>query len=385
MSRIPRRGFLAGVVVVPFAAQAWVAEAASERKGQLILVGTGGGASKGIYAYEWQAASGELTLLGLAAETKSPTFLALAPKAHSGGAERVYAAGEAVGMVSGFTLDRATSKLTLINSMSSNGAGPCHLTLDATGQALFVANYDSGGIASFKVGADGSLSKLVSSFDYTGHGPNPKRQEKTHMHRVTLSPDNRFLLTNDLGLDAIRIYSVDADSAKIVPYHPAQWNATPGAGPRSLRFHPTRPDLAYLVNELDSTAEVLAWDRLAGTLTSLQRLKFLPQGYSGPTTGCESAISSDGAFAYFANRYYDCIVTCTIDATTGKLTTLGRSATGGRIARHIALDPAGRWLLIANQESNNIAVFARNPKTGMLGETAAHSYPLDSPQCLLFV
>jgi 6-phosphogluconolactonase len=204
------------------------------------------------------------------------------------------------------------------------------------------------------------------------------------MHRVTLSPDNRFLLTNDLGLDAIRVYSVDADSAKIVPYHPAQWNATPGAGPRSLRFHPMRHDLAYLVNELDSTAEVLAWDRRTGTLTSLQRLKLLPDGYSGQTTGSESAISSDGRFAYFANRFYDCIVTCSIDGATGKLTMLGRSATGGRIPRHITLDPSGKWLLIANQESNNVAVFARNQQTGMLGESP-QSYPLDSPMCLLFV
>ncbi len=173
-------------------------------KGELLLVGTQTtGASKGIYAYTFDEATGELKQTGLAAATPNPTFMALAP-----GGNRLYAvsevdefAGKKGGGVTGFTLDRANAQLTEINGVSSGGTGPCHVAVDHTGRCVFAANYSGGSAASFHVGEDGRLSKAVSFFQYTGHGPNAERQEQAHAHRVTVSPNNRFLMVNDLGLD----------------------------------------------------------------------------------------------------------------------------------------------------------------------------------------
>jgi 6-phosphogluconolactonase len=376
-----RRKFIVGAAIAPLTARAWVADAASAGDGSLLLVGTQTTAgSKGIYSYIWNAASGDLSSQLLAAEVEMPTFLALAPDGH-----HVYSANELPegnGKVTGFRLDRSTRKLTEINAVSSQGAAPCHVALDRTGHALFAANYNGGSAVSFKVAADGKLSAAVEDLRFTEHGPNAKRQEAAHAHRVTVSPDNRFLLVNDLGGDAIRIFHIDVADAKLKANDPPAWKATPGSGPRSLRFHPNG-HWVYIMNEMECSAELLYWDAAKGTLASQQKVSLLANGPDATATASESAIDKRGEFAYFAVRGPNTLTSCRIDGTSGKLTFQDRMHCGGKVPRHIALDPSDGWLLIANEMSGNIAVLKRDVKSGKLSETGKE-FAISKPQCLVF-
>jgi 6-phosphogluconolactonase len=381
-----RRKALKGLAIAPLAARAWLAEASEAKSSRTLFVGTQTAAgSKGIYSYKWDPAKGELEALGVAAAAENPTFLALSPDG-----KYMYAAneldsfqGKKGGGVSSFTVDAKAGRLTAVNAVSSTGAGTCHVTVDKTGRAVFCANYTGGSAASFHVGAGGALSEAVSSFQYSGHGPVTDRQEAPHAHRVTVSPKNDFVLVNDLGLDCIHVYRLDAATAKLTANDPPQWNATPGSGPRALRFHPNGR-WAYCVNEIVPSVEVLRWDGQAGTLVSVQKIELTPADYKkGDSTASEIVLDSAGRFAYAANRGVDELVTFSVDSATGKITFLGRMAYGGKTPRHIALDPTERWLLTADEDSDGISVIRRDAKTGMLASTRK-TFAISKPQCLVF-
>jgi 6-phosphogluconolactonase len=352
---------------------------------RLLFAGTQTGASsKGIYAFQWDPAGGQLKELGLAVESNNPTFIALSPNG-----KHLYAANEIAeydgaktGSISAFTIDRASAKLSPLNIVPSEGTGPCHVSLDQTGRALFCANYSGGSAASFHIDEAGKLSAAVSEFHYQGHGAVAGRQDAPHAHRATATPDNHYVLINDLGLDCIHIYHLDPATAKLTAGNPPQWTAKPGSGPRALRFHPNGK-WAYCWNELSSAIDVLAWDSRNGTLTSLQHLDTLPKDYHGESAASEIVIDRTGRFAYAAVRFWDKIVAFSIDPATGKLSPIGTTSCGGKVTRHMTLDPTERWLLVANETSDNIAVIQRDAKTGKLAETG-NSFPLVKPQCLVF-
>ena len=232
-----------------------------------MLVGTQTAApstSKGIYAYNFDSVTGELNQIGLAVEAEDPTFLALSPDE-----QILYSVneinqfeGKNGGSVSSFTLDKKKARLTPVNKVFSMGGGPTHIAVDHTGRCVFAANYVGGSVVSYLVNEHGHLSEPVSFFQYSA---NPeKRERQPHAHRVTVSPDNRFLLVNDLGLDRIHVYRLDAATAKLTPVDPPAWMATTGYGPRALQFHPNGR-WAYCVNELKPESErsglgQRAWD-----------------------------------------------------------------------------------------------------------------------------
>ncbi|HUA98298.1 MAG TPA: lactonase family protein, partial [Terracidiphilus sp.] len=384
--KVNRRKVLQGLAVAPLAARGWIAEAAEKGGASTLFVGTQTkGGSKGIYAYRWDAAKGEPVLIGLAAETENPTFLAVSPEA-----KYLYAANEVDsfngtkgGGVSSFIVDAKAGKLTAINAVSAKGTGTCHVAVDKTGKAVFCANYSGGSAASFHVKGDGELTDAVSFFQYTGHGPKPD-QQMAHAHRATPTPDNRQVLINDLGLDCIHIYDLDAATAKLTPHDPPEWKSEPGTGPRALRFHPNGK-WAYCVLELSSEVAVLRWDARAGSLTTLQTVKLTPEGYAGKEPhASEIVLDRAGKFAYASDRFDDVLVSFRVDPATGMLTKLGTTKYGGKTPRHIALDPTERWLLVANQDSDNISVVKRDTKTGLLAETGKE-FPIVKPQCLVFV
>jgi 6-phosphogluconolactonase len=378
MRQVTRRQFLSSSIAATLTARSTFAQQSSH----LLLVGTQTtGTSKGIYAYSFQ--NGELTGQSLAAEADSPTFLALSPNGRiliAANEVSTYE-GKSSGAVSTFTLDHATNRVTKINETASLGPGPCHVAFDHTGRCAFVANYGGGSAASFSVTPGGHLSPAVSFFQYTGSGPDPARQKSPHAHRVTVSPDNRFLLVNDLGLDAIHIYRLDSGTAKLTLNDPPAWRSAAGAGPRALQFHPNGK-FAYCVTEMTSTVVVLRWNAQPGVLETVQEVAMRPPDLQGVTAGDDIVIEREGRFAYAADRFDDIIVTFAISPDTGRLTLLNRTSCGGKVPRHLTLDPSGRWLLVANQASDNISVLARDPRTGQL--TAGKSVPLSKPQCLVF-
>jgi 6-phosphogluconolactonase len=385
LKRITRRGFIFGSAAMSMAVRRRSAFAQGASGGQLLLVGTQTAASsKGIYAYSFEAATGELKERGLAVEADNPTFLTLAPnrKTVLVANELDTYEGKSSGAVSIYTLDRATARLTKVNEVASLGGGTCHVAVDHTGRSAFAANYGGGSAASFSVGADGRLSPAVSFFQYSGHGPDPKRQAGPHAHRVTVSPDNRFLLVNDLGLDVIHIYHLNPATATLTQNQPPVWHANPGAGPRALQFHPNGR-FAYCVTEMTSSVVVLRWEARTGVLETVQEVVMRTPDFQSTTAGSEIVIDREARFVYAADRFDDIIATFAISAKDGRLTLLNRVSCGGKVPRHIALDPSGRWLLVANQASDNIAVLRRDARTGQLTE-AGKSFPLSKPQCLVF-
>src|SRR5216683_3062446 len=229
--------------------------------------------SKGIYAYRLDSASGQLTSLGLAAETTNPSFLAVDPRRHF-----LYAVnelpkykGQASGAVSAFAIDRQTGKLSQLNEVASRGADPCYIALDKTGKYVLVANYTGGSVAVFPVLKDGRLGEASAFVQHQGSGANKERQEAPHAHWIQTSPDNRLAAVSDLGLDELVLYRFDAAKGSLEPNDPPFVKVSPGSGPRHAAFHPNGK-FVYVLNEMQSTVVVFSYDPSTATLKTLQQL-----------------------------------------------------------------------------------------------------------------
>jgi 6-phosphogluconolactonase len=353
----------------------------------LMYVGTYTGRdSKGIYAWRFDSGSGKLTSAGLVAETPNPSFLAAHPNGRF-----LYAVNEVShfqrmqksGSVSAFAIDPATGQLKLLNQQASMGDGPCHLTLDHEGKCLMVANYNNGSVAAFPVGKDGLLTEVISFFQHRGAGTIPHRQDGPHAHCVVVSPDNRFVLTADLGLDEVLVYRLNADTGSMVVNDPPFVKVAPGAGPRHLAFHPNGR-LVYLINEVQSTVITFAYDPKGGTLRELQSVSTLPKDFKGQNDTAEIQVHPSGKFLYGSNRGHDSIAVFAIDPKAGTLTLIEHVSTEAKAPRNFAIDPTGTYLLAANQQSNNIVVFRIDQSTGKLTPTG-QVVAAPSPVCLTFV
>jgi 6-phosphogluconolactonase len=342
--------------------------------------------SKGIYSFRFDDTSGKLSLVGVAAETADPSFLALHPNG-----KYLYAVnelakfnGEESGAVSAFSIDRKSGRLKLLNQVSSRGAGPCHITLDKTGKYVLVANYDSGTVAVFPVQSDGQLGKYTGYEKHIGSGANKERQEGPHAHWIATSPDNRFLLTADLGIDKILISQFHLADGAFTPNKPNSGvKLKSGAGPRHAAFHPGGK-FFYVTSELNSTVTAYSYDAKGGALHELQVISTLPKDFSGENDTAEIAVHPSGKFLYVSNRGRDSIAVFAIDAVKGKLTPVADIATQGKTPRNFAIDPAGKYLLAANQGSNDIVVFKIDPATGGLTLTG-QVVEVPVPVCIAFL
>ncbi len=352
------------------------------------------GASKGIYLSRFNATTGQLTPPALVAQTLRPSFLAIS--APVSGHRRVYAVNavaNASATISSFVMDPASGALKPLNQVTSAGAGPCYVSLDDDGETAFVANYVGSTIATYRVHPDGGLSDPVVRIDYKDpkfgkRGPVAARQDVPHPHSVHLSPDNRFLLVNDLGSDQISVFVIDPATAHLGP--PTLFsNGRPGSGPRHIAFH-TNGRWVYSLNEIDSTIDHFLWTTTSsrtdpqGLLVNTGHfVKTIAADFpASKNTAAEVAISPDGKFLYASNRGEDSLVVFSI-AAEGALTFVQRISSGGHTPRHFTLDPSGRWLLCGNQDSATVTVFRRDGGTGRLGGPV-QSLPLDSVMFSLF-
>jgi 6-phosphogluconolactonase len=336
--------------------------------------------SKGIYAYEFDAETGKLTLKGVAAETPDPSFVLVHPSG-----KYAYAAneGEKKSMVTAFAIDAKSAKLTQLNQLPALGESPCYLSLDKTGKYLFVANYSSGSIAVFPILADGRLGEHTAEMRHHGSGPNRKRQEGPHAHWIEASPDNKFVLVADLGLDEIVSYRFDAAKGTLMPNDPPFAKLAPGAGPRHGAFS-TDGKFFYVVSELNATVTAFAYDAGKGMLKDFQVVSTLPRGFQGRNDDAEIAIHPDGKWLFASNRGHDTIAVFAVDASNGMLRPAGEFPTGGKEPRHFAIDPTGRFLLAENQFSNSIVVLRIDPATGALTQVSKTD-GVPSPVCLAFL
>ena len=337
--------------------------------------------SKGIYAYRYDAATGNFSSLGVAAESADPSFVAVPPNG-----KFLYAVNEAGknSMVSAFALEPKTGKLTLLNQLPALGEDPCYISFDKTGKYVLVANYSSGSMPVFPILPDGRLGEHTALIQHGGSlGPNKERQDGPHAHWIETSRDNRFALAADLGLDEVLVYKFNAAKGTLAPNTPPFTKLHPGSGPRHIAFRPDGKFL-YVVSELSSTVSAFCYDARAGTLRELQTVTTLPKEFSGRNDTAEIAVHSNGRFLYASNRGHDSITVFAIDHAKGTLTFVSRVPTGGKEPRHFAFDPSGNYLFAENQLSNNIVVFKIDIATGGLNPTG-QVIDVPSPVDLTFV
>ncbi|MBZ5620873.1 MAG: lactonase family protein [Acidobacteriia bacterium] len=343
------------------------------------------GASKGIYAYRFQTTNGKLTPLGVAAESVNPSFLVEQSNHRFLYAVNEDADGAQPGnTVTAFAIDAKTGKLTLLNQVPSRGEWPCHLALDKTGRWLAVANYGSGTMAIMPVRPDGRLGEAAVVEKHEGSSVNSERQQGPHAHQVVFSPDNRFLLLADLGLDKIFVYRFDAIEGSISPADQPFARVAPGAGVRHLAFHPNGK-VVYAINELGSTVTAFRYDPAKGALSDFQSVSTLPEGFKGASTTAEVAVNAAGTVLYGSNRGHDSIAIFSIDPERYTLSAMDHAPTMGKTPRHFALDPTGAHLLVGNQDSNDIVVFRVHPTTGQLTPVGRPITDTPMPVCILFV
>lgn len=373
-------------LILAIARVSWAENSANLSSHYLLYVGTyTKGESKGIYAYSYDVKSGESKSLGLAAETSNPSFLAVDP-----GQRFLYAVNELTqykgassGVVTSFAIDKKTGMLSAINEVASRGADPCYISLDKTGKYVLVANYTGGSVAVFPARKNGGLGEETAFVQHAGSGKNPKRQEGPHAHWIETTPDNRFALTADLGLDEILVYRFNGDGGTLTPNDPPFAKVEAGAGPRHIAFHPNGKIL-YVVDELASTITVFSFDAAKGTLRLLQSVSTLPSGFAGTNDTAEIHVHPNGKFLFASNRGHDSIAVFSIQPDTGKLTPVDHVSTQGKTPRNFELDPSGSRLLVANQDSNSIVFFKIDTHTGHLTATGPE-IKVPSPVSLRFV
>jgi 6-phosphogluconolactonase len=407
--RISRRGFLKGsaafAVAAPAFTRAQQREASSPVRPILTYVGTysspqgpegAPGRGQGIYLYAMNPATGALTAREHFASDANPAWLAFDPsRTHLYSANEVRNfGGKDSGSVSAYAIDLASGRLTLLNTVSSEGAGPAHMSIHPSGKYALVANYQGGTVAVLPIGAHGELgaathvvedqgvvgpqhaaSAPAGSFAISGH-------DHPHGHMIQSDPAGRYVFASDLALDRIFIWKFDAEKGRLIPNDPPSVALPSGDGPRHFTFHP-QGRWFYSLQEEASTLVTYDYDAASGKLTAKQTISTLPKGFAGTNFTSEVMVSADGRFLYAANRLHDSIAWFAISAA-GTLTFAGEEWTRGDYPRSFNIDPTGNFLYACNQRADAVATFRVNRKTGALTFTGQYT-PVGTPAIIIFL
>src|SRR5215217_4108068 len=356
--------------------------------------GSAPGRGEGIHVLEMNAASGALTPRDVVRTTANPSWLALdRTRTHLYAANEATVPGSESGSVSAYSVDRATGGLTLLNSVSSEGAGPAHMSIHPAGKHALVANYGGGTIAVLPIQSDG---RLASAFDVKRHqgtaGPAQPSSappgsfaisghDRPHAHMIDADPSGRFVFAADLGLDQILVWRFDQANGTLTANDPPSVALPPGDGPRHFAFHPNGRWF-YSLQEEASTVATFDYDAANGRLRAKQTLSTLPRGFAGTNFTSEIALSPDGRFVYVANRLHDSIAWFGI-GTDGRLTWRGEEWTRGDYPRSFTIDPSGQFLFSCNQRSDAIACFRIATQSGGLAFTGQYT-AVGSPAQIVF-
>lgn len=348
-----------------------------------LLIGTySGSKSEGIYVYKFNSATGDNSFVSVV-KSSNPSFLAVSPNQ-----KFVYAVNENAdstrytvgGNISAFAFNKTNGTLTEINKQPSGGKHPCYVAIDKTGKWVFAGNYTSGSIGLLHTNKDGSLAALKQIIQHEGSGPNKDRQMGPHVHSTILSADNKYLYVPDLGIDKVMIYAFDKTNGSLKYTSAAA--SLPGNGPRHFEFAPNNK-FAYLMEEMSGT--VVCYKATNGSLQLQQRISALPADFKGVVGAADIHISPNGKFLYCSNRGdANSISIFSINAVNGKLTLLGHQSTLGKTPRNFNFDPSGNFLLVANQNTDDIVIFKIDKKTGLLTDTGKRINVVN-PVCLKWV
>lgn len=323
---------------------------------------------------------GELILDETVAEVINPSFIAFTPDQKNLYSVSELARGdEPTGFIHAFTVNEDLS-LTFIDKYPTNGKAPAHVSVDKTGKFVFVANY-LGGVAMVYVrNEDGSL-KFSQQLDHSGSGPH-SNQNSSHTHMVKVSPDNNYLFVPDLGSDKIWSYRINHEQESLSKAEQEFGSVAPGSGPRHMDFHPVL-NIAYVINELNSTVSVFDYNPETGSLTEMQSIATLPESFTDWNSTSDIHVHPNGKFLYASNRGHNSIVSYAINEDTGKLSLLTHTSTEGGIPRNFAISPSGNILYAANQSSNTITSFDLDAETGIL-TFSGKALSIGTPVCIVF-
>jgi 6-phosphogluconolactonase len=339
--------------------------------------------SKGIYAFTLDVEDGGVTGIRLAAESRNPSYLAMGPSKTLFLAVNELDESRGNGLVSAFRRDPQSGNLELINQVSSEGSNPCHVSLNEKETHAVVANYTGGSIAVLPIEKEGALGKAVQVIRFSGAGPNAERQEGPHAHFFLFNKTYDRGFAFDLGTDRLMAYTFDAEAAEPLIQAASPWlNSKPGAGPRHGVFDPTGTHW-YVINELDSTVDVLRYYRTTGNFEKLQNISALPEEGAGSNSSAAAIkISVDGNFVYASNRGHNSITVFKRDTVRGLLSFVDSVPSGGKTPRDFALDPSGNFLLVCHQDSDSLGVFRIDRGSGKLTQAAEYSIP--APVCVIY-
>jgi 6-phosphogluconolactonase len=352
--------------------------------------------SKGIYVSRFHPATGELSKPALAAEIVNPAFLAIHPSHRF-----LYAVTEdplSLGpnfdhssYITAYSIDSATGKLHLLNTLTTGGTSTCYLSIDKTGHYLMFANFGSSSVTIFRIKDDGSVGEQTAFMKHVGSGKDPAFQSKAHPHSIDVSPDNKYAVVSDLGVDKLFIYKFDASTGTLSPDQPPFVQAESGGGPRHFTFD-SAGKFGYSLHEMSGYITVLAWDAVNGSFTKIQDATSLQPDFIGGNDSAEIAIHPNGKFLYESNRRFrgpdmwgpDSIGVFAIDPEKGTLTEVEQVPPGGTMPRNFAIDPTGSYLFAANELSGNVALFKIDANTGRLSPTKT-DLKIDVPVCIVFL
>lgn len=336
--------------------------------------------SKGVYVYKFNAANGNTSWVSNTDGVVNPSYLTVS-------GDYVYAVNETNGVnpgrVSAFSFNKKDGKLSFLNSQFTGGDDPCYVSATANGQWITVANYSGGSASIFPINKDGSMQPYSQLVQHSGSSVNKKRQEKPHVHETVFSPGDNYLMVPDLGLDKVMVYKFNPSSkTQLTPSSPSFVATTPGSGPRHITFSPNNK-YSYLIQEMAPIVNVYSYND--GKLSLIQEISALPEGYKGAVDGAEIVVSPDGKFLYASYRGDQNLITIfSIDANTGKLKVEGHQPTLGKAPRNFIIDPTGNYLLVAHQNSDNVVIFKRDKKTGLL-KTTGKEIKVPKPVCLQMI
>ena len=341
------------------------------------------GKSEGIYVYRFDRNGPALRRVS-SIKSVNPSFLTIDRSKRF-----LYAvnevgeyAGKPGGGVSSFAIEPGTGNLRLLNEQATQGADPCHLSIDSRKRSLLVANYTGGSVSVLPVRNDGTLAMVSDLNQHEGSGPK-EQQKGPHAHCVILDRNERYALAADLGIDKVLIYQFDRMTGKLTPAKQPFAELGAGSGPRHLALHPNGKFL-YVINELSSRMASFKYDEINGTLTPIETVSTLPEDFTGVSYCADVHVSASGRFLYGSNRGHNSIVVFEIDQQTGKLKLVQHCSTEGDWPRNFAIDPSGQFLLVANQRSDNVVTFLIDQRSGQLTNMSQNT-EIPSPVCLRFL
>ena len=339
--------------------------------------------SEGIYVYKFNGADGSAKEVSHI-KTPNPSFVAVSPDEKYVYAAHEIGRGGNGGEIAAFSFDKKQGTLSFINQQLSGGDHPCYVLVDKTGHWVFAGNYTSGSLSVLPIHEDGSLGVATTVIQHKGSSKDTARQKGPHVHCTMISADNKWLFVPDLGMDKVMIYAFDVKTGKLTPARQPFAQSIPGSGPRHFVFHPNNK-YAYLVEEMSGTVEAFQYNN--GSLKNIQRISTLPAGDTGLIGSADIHVSADGKFLYASNRGKEgsnMIAIFKIDPGNGILKAIGHQSTLGKIPRNFNFDPSGNFLLVANQESDEVVIFKINKTTGLLTDTGQR-ISVGKPVCIKWI